>query len=130
MRTNVQPYFFLYRSGKKFFANKPRCFGVSFGSRHEHGYTEPLVITFRTDEDYILNRLEREKRCGTLVNNNDGTCTLTLDVFDPNEAMHWAKSFIGRIIRIEGGSEAIRKKFNDDINRMYGMYCNETDDIQ
>ncbi len=115
---------------EKFFANKPRCFGVSFGSRHEHGFTEPLVLTFRTDEDYILNRLEREKRCGILVNNNDGTCTLTLDVFDPNEAMHWAKSFIGRIIRIEGGSEAIRKKFNNDINRMYGMYCNETDDIQ
>ncbi len=117
-----------------FSKNRRHCFGVSFGSRHEDGHTEPLVITFHIDEnteDYIINRLEREKRVGTLEKTADNTYTLTLDVFDPNEAMHWAKSFIGRIKSIEGGTEGLRKRFISDVTRMYKMYGGDVnDDIQ
>ncbi|MBR6401596.1 MAG: WYL domain-containing protein [Firmicutes bacterium] len=119
---------------EKFLANTKRCFGVSFGSRHEWGYTEPLKITFYIDEkneEYVLNRLLREKRCGTLEKAAENTYILTLDVFDPNEAMHWAKSFIGRILRIEGGSDEIRRRFYNDIKRMYNIYGDDKiDDIQ
>ncbi|MBQ9518613.1 MAG: WYL domain-containing protein, partial [Firmicutes bacterium] len=53
---------------EKFTKNLPHCFGVSFGSRHEDGHTEPLIITFNIDdttEDYVVRRIIREKRCGT-----------------------------------------------------------------
>ena len=50
-----------------------------------------------------------------------GLYTLTADVFDPNEIMHWAKTFIGRIVSIEGGTQKVRMRFYNDIRRMYRM---------
>ncbi len=111
--------------------NEQKCFGVSFGRRTELGHVEPIKLTVYADEkteDFIINRLEREKRCGTVERTAENIFTFTADVFDPNEIMQWAKSFIGRIISIEGGNEEIRSKFYSDIERMNRMYCDEKKD--
>ncbi len=118
---------------EKYLKNEKRCFGVSFGERRETGNVMPLEITIRIDKDgeHILNRIEREKRSGTLEKLSDGLYKLTIDAFDPVEPMHWIKSFIGRIVKIEGGNEAARQLFNSDIKRMNEMYNGkggETDD--
>ena len=105
--------------------NIRRCFGVSFGDRHETGAVNAIKITFTVDEineHFIIERLEREKRCAILEKTGEGLYTITADVFDPNELMHWAKTFIGRIVSIEGGTEKIRLRFYSDIRRMYRMY--------
>ena len=105
--------------------NIRRCFGVSFGDRHETGTVNAIKITFTVDEineHFIIERLEREKRCAILEKTGEGLYTITADVFDPNELMHWAKTFIGRIVSIEGGTEKIRLRFYSDIRRMYRMY--------
>ena len=48
--------------------------------------------------------------------------------------MHWVKTFIGRIVKIEGGNAAARELFRDDIERMNAMYNDnkgeQNDDIQ
>ncbi|NLT10570.1 MAG: WYL domain-containing protein [Ruminococcus sp.] len=109
----------------KFDRNMSRCFGVSFGMRRETGTVTPMKITLYIDEEnehYVLERLEREKRCCTLEKTDDHLYTLTADVFDPNELMHWAKTFIGRIVRIEGGADTVRRRFCSDISRMNRMY--------
>ena len=67
----------------------------------------------------------REKRCGTVERIGENTFLFCADVFDPNEIMQWAKTFIGRIISVEGGSEDIRRKFYTDIERMHRMYCDQ-----
>ncbi len=90
-----------------------------------------MKITFYVDEekeDYIIDRLEREKRCCLIEKTGDNLYTLTADVFDPNELMHWAKTFIGRIVNIEGGSESIRTRFYRDIERMKRMYSGDEDE--
>ena len=105
--------------------NMQHCFGVSFGMRRETGTVTPMRITFTADEKkegFIIDRLEREKRCCTLERTGENLYTLTADVFDPNEIMHWAKTFIGRIVSIEGGADVVRKRFYDDISRMNSMY--------
>ncbi len=115
----------------KFDHNIQHCFGVSFGMRREIGAVTPMKITFFVDEKnepYILDRLEREKRCCTLEKSGEHLYTLTEDVFDPNELMHWAKTFIGRIVRIEGGSDNIRQRFYGDIARMNRMYGGDKDE--
>jgi hypothetical protein len=115
----------------KFDRNMSHCFGVSFGMRRETGTVTPMKITFFVDEEnepYILDRLEREKRCCTLEKSGDHLYTLTADVFDPNELMHWAKTFIGRIIRIEGGADSVRERFYRDIARMNRMYGGDEDE--
>lgn len=105
--------------------NLKRVFGVSFASRRELGAVEPMRLTFRADpkrEDYILGRLLREKRIGTVTQTGSNLYTLTADAFDPNEVMHWAKTLIGRIVSVEGGTAEIREKFRRDICRMHRMY--------
>ena len=113
------------RLRERYDVNIQRCFGVSFGDRHEVGAVNSIKITFTVDErneSFIIDRLEREKRCAVLEKTSEGLYTLTADVFDPNELMHWAKTFIGRIVSIEGGTEKIRLRFYNDIRRMYRMY--------
>ena len=116
---------------EKFDRNMSRCFGVSFGMRRETGTVTPMKITFFADEEkepYIIERLQREKRCCTIEKTGDNLYTLTADVFDPNELMHWAKTFIGRIVRIEGGADSVRQRFYDDISRMNRMYGGDNDE--
>ncbi|MCR4794411.1 MAG: WYL domain-containing protein [Ruminococcus sp.] len=113
------------RLRERYDVNIQRCFGVSFGNRHEIGNVDAIKITFTVDEKrepFIIERLEREKRCAVLEKAGDGLYTLTADVFDPNEIMHWAKTFIGRIVSIDGGTQKVRVRFYRDISRMYRMY--------
>lgn len=110
---------------EKYLKNKNRCFGVSFGNRSETGNVTPLKITFNIDEDkegFVIDRLIREKRNGTVERLDKNTYLLTEDVFDPNEVMHWIKTFIGRIVKVEGGNEAVRLQFRNDIIKMHRMY--------
>lgn len=109
---------------EKYLKNEKRCFGVSFGERRETGNVTPLEITIRISEgeEHILNRIEREKRNGTVEKLSDDLYKLTIDAFDPVEPMHWIKTFIGRIVKLEGGNEAARQLFRSDIKRMNEMY--------
>lgn len=107
--------------------NKNKVFGVSFGNRCEE-IAGKVKLTFYVDEEkekYIINRLEREKRCGIFERASDNIFTLTYDIFDAGEMMHWVKSFIGRIVRIECDNVEVKDKFYKDIFRMYEMYCND-----
>ena len=106
----------------------PYVFGVSFGGSTR---PEPVRLTFRADpqtEGYIIERLRREKRIGRLEQTAPDRWTLTVDTADPNEVMHWAKTFIGRIVSAEGGTEEIRGRFYADIARMHRMYGGQTDE--
>lgn len=108
-----------------FVRNTEKCFGVSFGMRHDTGTVTPMKITFYADEeteDYIIGRLMREKRCGVLEKTGNNLFTVTFNVFDPTEVMHWAKTFIGRIVSVEGGCRRVRDTFSEDVRRMYEMY--------
>ena len=110
---------------EKYANNIVRCFGSSFGERRQTGNVTPLRITFTADEEtesHIIQRLLREKRCGTLTRISENLYELELDVFDPMEPMHWIKTFIGRITKVEGGSETAREMFFSDIKRMNKIY--------
>ncbi len=116
------------RMKEKYENNISHVFGVSFGMRKDTGTVSPMRLTVFADEEtepFIVERLEREKRCCTIEKTGEHLYTLTADVFDPNELMHWAKTFIGRIVSIEGGSEAVREKFYSDIRKMKRMYSDE-----
>ena len=105
-----------------------RCFGLSPEGGGEDA--EPLVMTVYAgkSEDYIVRRLIREKRCGSFEDLGDGLYRLTFDVVDPEEVMRWAKTLICRTVSIEGGTEAIRRKYREDIRRMYEIYGGDADD--
>ncbi len=110
---------------EKYEKNMKKCFGVSFGERRDSGTVTPIKIILHIDEKnegFVIERLDREKRCGTVEKIAENTFAFTADVFDPFEVMHWAKTFIGRIVSVEGGCDAARDMFRRDIYRMEKMY--------
>lgn len=111
---------------KKFDTNSAFCWGVSFGnSRRSRDYEEfkMKIMIDEQKEQYILDRLNREGRNGTVARISDNTYMYTTQVFDTNEMMPWVKSFTGRIISIEGTNQQVIDKFYQDIGRMKRMYC-------
>lgn len=113
---------------EKYLKNTGKCFGVSFGERKQTGNVSPLKITLSIDEKnerHIIDRIVREKRNGVLTRISDDLFELVIDAFDPVEPMHWVKTFIGRIVKIEGGSKAASALFRDDVSRMNSMYNGE-----
>ena len=106
------------------FADKlsENLWGVSVGTDCGMDHVE---MTVRVDdgEDFIVERLEREKRCGRLERLDGHTYKFTADVYDALELLPWVRSFIGRIISFESDNEFARKRFYDDLNRMAELYA-------
>ena len=91
------------------------------------------------DEQYIVNRLEREKRCGKVEKIDDNHYRYSADVFDTTEMIPWIRTFICRITRLDFSDKTVQNSFRADIEKMYEIYGiedntadsgGESDDIQ
>lgn len=104
---------------------KTSCWGVTFGGKAR---SEELKVTLFIDEkyeQYILDRLKREGRGGTVERMGENTYQYSISVFDSSEMMAWIKTFTGRIIKLEGTNKAAINMFYKDMRRMNEMYCEE-----
>lgn len=77
------------------------------------------------DEWFIVERLRREKRHGSVEQVDGETWKFSADVFDPAEMLPWLRTFIGRIVKLECSDENVVKRFHDDLERMRLMYGGE-----
>lgn len=110
--------------------NTDKCFGVSFGDRGSSRNVSRIKITFNINEEneaFVINRLMRERRSGIVEKAGENLYTFEVDIFDPNELTPWLKTFMGRVVSVEGGTDEFREKFVDDIKKMYEMYGGEGD---
>lgn len=96
-------------------------------------------IRIADNEQYIVNRLEREKRCGTVEKIDDNHYRYSADVFDTTEMIPWIRTFICRITRLNFSDRTAENNFKADIEKMYEIYGiedntadsgGESDDIQ
>ena len=81
--------------------NRRYLWGTSFGKSRRYGQKEHIHMEITVDEAkemYVVKRLEREKRSGTVTKKSDGLYAFDIDIFDANEAFPWIKTFIGRIV--------------------------------
>ncbi|MBQ7671221.1 MAG: WYL domain-containing transcriptional regulator [Clostridia bacterium] len=100
------------------------------GDRLEH---IDFTVVYSDREQFIHNRLEREKRCGTVERIDDSTSKFSADVYDARELMPWIRTFICRITELHCSNKAVEDHFMDDFNRMcemYGVEGGEMSDIQ
>ncbi|MGN1137069.1 MAG: WYL domain-containing protein [Oscillospiraceae bacterium] len=105
--------------------NECYLWGTSFGKERKHGQTEHIHMEILIDENkeqFILKRLEREGRNGTITKLEDGRYAYDADVFDANEMSPWIKTFIGRIAAFDTTNTDLKDKFYNDIQRLYDMY--------
>lgn len=111
--------------------NLPLVWGVSF-----EGMRTKVALTLNIDELYegfILNRLEREGKNGSVTKLKENTFLYEKDVFDAHEMFPWLRTFIGRIIDIhfynmnQNGEEIkennyLRRQFIEDIKTLTELY--------
>ena len=112
-------YYRYYEDNRRF------LWGTSFGKSRRYGQKEHIHMEIAADETkemYVVKRLEREKRSGTVTKKSDGLYAFDIDLFDANEAFPWIKTFIGRIVAFETTSEELQDKFDSDIARLYEIY--------
>lgn len=73
-------------------------------------------------EDHILQRLEREKRCGRVERLDERTCRFSAEVYDTGEMIPWIRTFIGRIVRLRFSNRTWENQFREDLEALYRLY--------
>lgn len=86
--------------------------------------TEHVEFEIRVDADeqYIVQRLEREKRCGRVEQVDENHYRYVADVYDTTEMIPWVRSFISRITKMNFSNRSAENLFKTDIQEMYRMY--------
>ena len=74
------------------------------------------------DEQHIVHRLEREKRCGRIEKLDEHNYRFVADVFDTNEMLPWIRTFISRITRMSFSNRTAENQFKADLQAMYNLY--------
>lgn len=105
--------------------NLKYLWGTSFGVVRKYGQTEHIhmeIVIDEAKEQFVVNRLIREGRNGTVTKISGGRYAYDTNLFDANEASPWIKTFIGRIAVFESTNRELQDKFRQDIQRMQEMY--------
>lgn len=92
--------------------------------------TVEMVIHIEDDERFIVNRLLREKRCGTVECVDENTYRYRAEVYDVMEMVPWIRTFIGRIVSLESSDPALKERLNADIYKLCAVYGGVVDDLQ
>lgn len=104
---------------------EPMMWGVT-AKRNIHGdhNTQHVEFTVKVDagEEYIVHRLEREKRIGQVIKVDDNTYRFVAEVYDTSEMIPWIRTFICRITDLEFSNKAFENQFKADIDEMYRTY--------
>ena len=89
---------------------------------HEHLEHVEFTIQVNDNEDYIVKRLEREKRIGTVEKLDEHTYRFSADVYDSSEMIPWIRTFICRITKMNFSNRSVENQFKKDLDTMYWMY--------
>ena len=96
--------------------------GVNGKWNVKHTERVEFEIKVEADEQFIVRRLEREKRCGRVEKIDDSHYRYVAEVFDTTEMLPWIRTFISRITRMNFSNRTVENKCKADIREMYRMY--------
>ena len=93
----------------------------------EQAVTEHLEMVIQADpsDAFILPRLIREKRNGTVSVLDEHTYLYQTDVYDALEMLPWIRTFTGRIKKLECSNAAVTERYYQDLDAMSAMYGGE-----
>lgn len=110
-----------------------KMWGVSL-KRSKWGSERPQHVEFTVKiedgEDYIIRRLEREKRVGTVEKLDEHTYRFSADVYDSAEMKPWIRTFICRIVKMNFSNRTVENDFKKDLEEMYRMYGIEKEESE
>ena len=95
--------------------------GVSVGTEPTLESVE-AVIRADENEEYIVRRRIREKRCGQVESMGGGLYRFTAQVYDAAEMLPWLRTFTGRVVKLECSNPRVTQIFWDDLRELERMY--------
>lgn len=86
--------------------------------------TVEMILKIEKNEQYILDRLNREKRCGVLTveDAENGLYRFFAQVYDSKEMIPWIRTLLCRIVKITFSNTDLQKEFEENLQKMYTMY--------
>ena len=102
-----------------------RVWGVASAQKETLEHLE-MTIRVGPGEEFIVQRLEREKRSGKVERLDETHWRFSIDAYDTLEMMPWVRSFIGRITAFEADNPVVRARFVNDLEAMSALYGGET----
>ena len=81
-----------------------------------------FTVKIEENEEYIIRRLEREKRIGTVEKLDAHTYRFFADVYDSGEMIPWIRTFICRIVKMNFSNRSVENQFKKDLEEMYRLY--------
>ncbi len=81
-----------------------------------------FTVKVENGEEYIVKRLYREKRIGTITKLDEYTYRFSADVYDSSEMIPWIRTFICRIIKMNFSNRTFENQFKKDLEDMYRIY--------
>lgn len=101
----------------------PKLWGVSSsGKSNQRVESVQFTVYYSDEEEFIHNRLEREKRCGTVERLDNNHSRFSANVYDSSELIPWIRTFICRITDINFSNKELENQFKNDIKEMYKLY--------
>ena len=88
----------------------------------EHLEHVEFTVKVEDNEEYIVKRLHREKRIGTVEKLDENTYRFSADVYDSSEMIPWIRTFICRIVKMNFSNRSVENQFKKDLEAMYWMY--------
>jgi len=118
-----------YQKYRSFAAKfKENLWGVSSGADFSLDHLE-MTVYVGAGEGHIVQRLQREKRCGALEALDEHTYRYSADIYDAAELLPWLRTFTGRIISLHCSDSYVVETFYADFAEMQRMYGGETDAV-
>lgn len=101
-----------------------QMWGVSPRGKGKDGRYERVsfVIKIKPGEEYIVKRLEREKRIGSVEKIDNLSYRFSAEVCDSSEMIPWIRTFISRIESLKFSNRTVENRFKNDVMAMYKAY--------
>ena len=99
----------------------PHIWGVSLMDDEKLEHLE-FTVYVGANEDYILKRLQREKRRGEITKVDAEYYRFSIDVYDARELLPWLRTFIMRITDFKCSNELVVETFKQDLQELVEYY--------
>ena len=103
--------------------------GVSGGDEPSLDHIE-MTVHVDDGESHIIDRLERERRCGRVEAIDSHTFKYVADVYDASEMLPWLRTFIGRVEALVCSDPWVKQRFLQDVEAMRRLYGGDGDAVQ
>ena len=102
--------------------SEPHMWGITLRNGIRGLDKVEMLLHIGDNEQYIIDRLNREKRCGTVEIIDEHTVRFTAEVYDASEMLPWLRTFICRIKEFQSSNHQVEHAFWSDLDEMYAMY--------